>query len=171
MNASTGFCQCLVASVLVFFCSLAKAEDPLLAVSGEIKAPLRLTLSDLQAMPGTKVTANDHDGKTANYEGVLLSEILRRAGVPQGEALRGDALSLCVLVKAADGYQVTFAPAELDPLFTERKVLLAYRRDGASLDAKAGPLRLVIPEEKRHGRWVRQVVELEILRVGMKRKP
>ena len=123
-------------------------------------------MAELKAMPSAKVTAKDHDGTTASYEGVPLHELLRRAGVPQGESLRGGALGLCLLVKAADGYKGTFALAELDPLFTDRQVLLAHRRDGRELDTKAGPLRLVIPDEKRHGRWVRQVTELQMLRVG-----
>jgi len=102
---------------------------------------------------------------------VPLHEILRRADVPQGESLRGEALALCVLVKAADGYKAVFALPELDPLFTDRQVLLAYRRNGVGLDAKAGPLRLVIPDEKRYGRWVRQVTALEIIRVSAGVKP
>ena len=55
---------------------------------------------------------------------------------------------------------------ELDPWFNKRRVLLALRRNGADLDAKTGPLRLVIPEEKRHARWMRQMNELEIVRVS-----
>jgi hypothetical protein len=36
-------------------------------------------------------------------------------------------------------------------------ILLADRRDGQPLAAAEGPLRLVVPDEKRHARWVRQV--------------
>ena len=97
---------------------------------------------------------------------MFLHEILRRAGVPLGEALRGDALRFCVLVKAADGYKAAFSLAELDPAVTEKKVLLACRRDGKELDTVVGPLRLVLPDEKRHGRWVRRVTELEVIRLG-----
>ena len=104
------------------------------------------------------------------YEGVLLREILRRAGAPQGESLRGGALQLSVLVKAADNYKVVFSLAELDPLFTNKQVVLVFRRNGAELDATAGPLRLVIPDEKRQARWVRQVTELKIIRTGEKGK-
>ena len=103
--------------------------------------------------------------------GILLNAILHNAGVPQGESLRGDALQLCVLIKATDGYKACFTLAELDPLFTDRQVLLAYRRNGADLDAKTGPLRLVIPDEKRQSRWVRQVTQLEIVRVAGEHKP
>jgi DMSO/TMAO reductase YedYZ molybdopterin-dependent catalytic subunit len=54
---------------------------------------------------------------------------------------------------------------------TDKQVILAYRKDGADLDAACGPLRLVVPDEKRQARWVRQVAELEVVRVGAGEKP
>jgi hypothetical protein len=157
----------LIPLLAVLLVSLfAHAADFALTVTGEVKNPLTLTLTELESMPAETIRATDHDGSAASYQGVPLHAILARAGVPQGESLRGEALQLCVLVKAADGYKVACAVAESDPLFTEKKLLLAYRRNGKELDSKAGPLRLVIPDEKRQGRWVREVTELEVVRVG-----
>ena len=153
-------------TLLLLVSPLSHAAETALTVTGEVKTPLKLSLAELEAMPAQTVNATDHDGSTASYEGVSLHEILLRAGVPQGESLRGDALQLCVLVKAADGYKVALSLAELDPQFTDKTVLLAYRRDGRELDAKTGPLRLVLPNEKRQARWVREVTELEVVRVG-----
>src|SRR5580698_6864189 len=78
---------------------IGRAADTILVVAGEVKTPLKLTLADLESMPAETVTAKDHDGSTAAYQGVPLHAILARAGVPEGEALRGDALRLCVLVE------------------------------------------------------------------------
>jgi hypothetical protein len=39
---------------------------------------------------------------------------------------------------------------------------LVDRCDGKPLSAQEGPLRIVVPGEKRHSRWVRQVVALRI---------
>jgi DMSO/TMAO reductase YedYZ molybdopterin-dependent catalytic subunit len=155
----------LLLLVLLLVPSIGYAADTVLTVTGEVKTPLTLTLAELESMPAEMIGAKDHDGSTASYQGVSLHTILARAGVPQGETLRGAALRLCVLVKAADGYQVAFSVAELDPLFTDKETLLAYRRDGKELDSKAGPLRLVIPDEKRQARWVREVTGLEVVRV------
>lgn len=66
------------------------------------------------------------------------------------------------MVEAADGDRAVFSIPELDPAFTDRVVLLADRREGKPLDEKAGPLRIVAPGEKRHSRWVRQVVALKM---------
>lgn len=153
-------------SVALIVSFAAYGQEARLSVTGEIKTPLLLTMTELKAMPMEKVTAKDHDGPTATYEGVALHAILSRAGVPQGETLRGEALQIVVLVKAADGYKAAFSLAELDPLFTDKQVLLAYKRSAVDLDAKAGPLRLVIPDEKRQARWVRQVTTLEIVRTA-----
>ena len=152
--------------VVLFGASFTHAAEIALSVTGEVKTPLKLTLAEIESMPAQKISARDHDGSTADYEGVPLHEILAHAGVPQGQSLRGDALQLCVLVKASDGYKVAFALAELDPRFTDKMVLLAFKRDGKELDAKSGPLRLIIPDEKYQGRWVREVTGLEIVRVG-----
>lgn len=108
--------------------------------------------------------AKDHGGIEAEFEGVAAAEILKLAGVPAGEQLRGDKIALFLLMEAADNYRAVFALPELDALFTDKVVLLADRRDGQPRNEKEGPLRIIVPDEKRHGRWVRQVTGLVIKR-------
>jgi hypothetical protein len=48
---------------------------------------------------------------------------------------------------------------------TDNFVLVAGRNDGNALDAKEGPYRLVVPHDKKHSRWVRQVAEIAARRV------
>jgi hypothetical protein len=81
-----------------------------------------------------------------------------------GEGLRGKSLALFLIVDATDSYRAVFALPELDHAFTERVVLLADRRDGKALSAAEGPLRIVVPDEKRQARWVRQVTALNVRR-------
>jgi hypothetical protein len=71
-------------------------------------------------------------------------------------------MKLYVMVSASDGYRVVFALAEFDPDFTDRIVILADRRDGHALAPSEGPFRLVVAEEKRHARWVREVTALDV---------
>src|SRR5262245_48087454 len=87
-----------------------------LKVTGDIATPLTLSAEALKAMPRVKVDQTE-DGRPVVYEGVLVTEILTRAGAPQGADLRGNALASYVLVSATDGYQVVFSLAELDPGF------------------------------------------------------
>src|SRR5262249_62182964 len=99
-----------------------------------------------------------------DWDGVPLIEILKSAGAPTGEALRGPALSLYVVVGAADHYRAVFALGELDPSTGNRQAILADRKDGKPLDDKDGPLRVIVPDDKRPARWVRQVIAIDLLR-------
>jgi hypothetical protein len=74
-------------------------------------------------------------------------------------------LAFCFLVEAADSHRVVIALPEIDPAFTDKQVVLAFSKDGKPLDDKEGPYRLVIPDEKRMARWVRQVTALKIVEV------
>jgi hypothetical protein len=70
-----------------------------------------------------------------------------------------------LLVEAADGYKVVFAVTEFDPAFATREIILADKRDGKTLDAKEGPLRIVAPGDKRPARWIRQVTTFRVIAV------
>ena len=80
-----------------------------------------------------------------------------------GTSVKGKRLASYLLVEAADGYRVVIALPELDPAFTDKQVVLAFLKDGKPLDEKEGPYRIVIPDEKRMARWVRQVTTLKIV--------
>ncbi len=135
-----------------------------LTVGGEVARPLKLGAADLAKLPRLTVSAKDHDGKPATFEGVALVEVLRLAGVEFGEKLRGKSLALFLVVEAADGYRVVFALPELDSAFTDEVIILAGHRDGKALSEAEGHWRIVVPNEKRQARWVRQVVALTIRR-------
>ena len=95
-----------------------------------------------------------------------MCQIIKTAGVPMGEQLRGPALSLYIVIIASDGYQAVYALPELDPLANEGTVILADQKNGRPLDATTGPLRVILPKEKRHARWVRQVVKIDVRRAA-----
>lgn len=91
--------------------------------------------------------------------------MLEKGGITLGESLRGRRLSSCLLIEAADGYRVVIALPEIDPAFTDKQIVLAFLENDKPLDAKTGPYRIVIPDEKRMARWVRQVTTLKIVDV------
>jgi len=113
-------------------------------------------------MPRTTLSISDDNGNKAVYDGVPVQEILKRAGAPSGKELRGPNMALGVVARASDGYRVLFSLAEFDPAFHEATILLADRRDNKPLDSREGPLRLVVPGEKRHARWVRGITDLQV---------
>ena len=73
----------------------------------------QLTTVNLGEFPRQTVVTGDR-GRKATFEGVALRDVLAKAGVPLGEALRGKALSRVIIVSGLDGYQVVYAIAEVD---------------------------------------------------------
>jgi len=140
------------------------AATATLAVAGDVTSPVSLSSADLKDMPRTKVEVTA-DGRTLPYVGVLVGEILKRAGAPLGDALRGDAVASYVLASATDGYQVVFSLAELDPDFTSNDIIVADTVDGEPLFAGQGPLRIVAPNDSRGARSIRMLERLEVVRL------
>jgi len=105
-------------------------------------------------------TPDSHDpAKEIVYSGTPLVEVLKAGGLrlDAGETGIRETVKMTVLVEAADGYQAAFSLAELDPEFTDRVTLLADTKDGQPLSSREGPFRIIVPNEKRPTRWVRQV--------------
>jgi len=109
--------------------------------------------------------AADRDQKAVVYEGVLLPEVLRLVGAPLGEDFHHQQPTWYVLIEAKDGYRALFALPEADPAFSDHVILLADRKDGKPLSTDEGPLRLVIPDEKKRARWIRQVIGVRLGRL------
>lgn len=169
-NAARGLAVLiLVASGIMLPCAFSPARqtakqpsDATLRISGKVDNQLVLREAELQRMPRTRVTVRDEKGARITYEGVAVAELLQRAGVPLGNRLRGTQMTLYVIVDASDGYKVVFALPEFDPGFASQIILLADKRDGLSLSAPEGPFRIVVPGDKRHARWVREVIDLDV---------
>lgn len=113
-------------------------------------------------MPPSQATGAVHGDAPARWDGVALTDLLVRMNLPMDKPLRGHDLSGLVRVTASDGYQVVFSLGELDPTLGGERVLIAYARNGEPL-AKDGPLRLVVPGDKRGARWVRNVVAIDVI--------
>jgi hypothetical protein len=143
----------------------AQAAPAALKVTGDVKTPLALAPAEIKAMPRTRVEVPDQDGKTVVYEGVLVGEILKRAGATLGSDLRGDAVATYVVASASDGYRVVFSLAELDPAFTGSQIIVADTIDGQPLFAYQGPWRIVAPKDTRAARSIRMLQQLEVVRL------
>ena len=124
-----------------------------------------MTAADLKKMPRKTLSVmNPHEKKNETYEGVPLNVILTRAGVPQGEQMRGKAMAAYVVAEAEDGYRVVFSLAELEPGIGNAEVIVADTMDGAPLGVKQGPFKLVAPHDKRPARWVRMLKSITVVR-------
>src|SRR5579862_4427798 len=136
-----------------------------LRVVGEVPNHLELSVTDIAAFPRHTIRVTDDKGAQVEYGGVPVAEILKKAGAPLGKKLKGPNLAVGVVASASDGYRVLFSLTEFDPAFSDRVILLADQRDGKPLDTREGPLRFIVPGDKRHARWIRGLTTIEVLRV------
>ena len=164
-------------SLLAQAASLATPPAPasagvVLKVDGGLPSPLALNEDDLLKLPRTEAHAADRDGRDATYSGVTLVDILRAAGLKFDPATKPapGAVTSYVLVVAADRYSAIFALAEIDPTLSAHLVLLADRKNGQPLAPTEGPLRIIVPGDKRPARWVRQVTAISVQPIEPGRK-
>ena len=141
------------------------ARTAQLTITGDVSSPLTLKTEDLEKMPRQTVTVSDQDGTRVTYEGVLLRDVLEKAGAPFGKQLRGKNLASYVLAKAHDGYQVVFTLAEMDPAFGNESIIVADKRDGKALFGYQGPLRLICANDQAGARSVRMLEIVELVRL------
>jgi len=140
------------------------APEAKLTIAGDVANPMVLTKDDLAKMPRTTISLTDQ-ATPITYEGVLLYEVLKRAGAPVGKDLMGKTLASYVLAEARDGYAVVYALAEFDPSFTDHQILVADTADGKPLFQYQGPFRLVVPYEKKGARSIRMLEKLTVVRL------
>jgi len=154
--------RCAIIMLVCCIACLVHAE-PFLTLSAPA-TNIVLNADDFAALHHLKMRLLDpHEKKAHQFSGVVVSEILARAGAPAGEKLRGRALSFIVIFRARDGYAVSFALADFDSDYSDRTIFLADHEDGAPLSGTAGPLRLIVPGDKKAARWERMVIGMEII--------
>jgi hypothetical protein len=139
-----------------------KQAADLLTLVNESGHESTLSPADFAKLPRQTVRVKDRSGVLATYKGVPLGEVLRAAKVALGKDLKGPLFANCLLVEAADGYRVAFSLPEVDPDITDRLVLIANEKNAKPLDAAEGPYRLIVPDEKKHARWVRRVLRISV---------
>jgi DMSO/TMAO reductase YedYZ molybdopterin-dependent catalytic subunit len=135
----------------------------LLTVGGKVEHPLSLTRAHLDKFTRQTVKASSRDGREHKYEGIAVGDILQKAGVEFGEALHQEAAATYLLAEATDGYRVVFALPEFDSPSIDRLIVIADRADGNPIPVATGPLQLIAPGDKGHGRWVRQLKSLTLV--------
>jgi hypothetical protein len=144
----------------------ASAKDALTLLTDSDHKSVVLSAAELKAVPHIIVTIhNVHTNADETYSGVRVSDLLAKLGVPLGNELRGKALANYIVATGSDGYKAVLALGEVDSSFHPGEVLVADAIDGKPLDAHSGPFKLVVSEDKRPVRSVRNLVSIEVKEV------
>jgi hypothetical protein len=152
----------VVLAAAIFVSPALFAQQALTLTSASHDA-VKLSGSDLKGMAHITVTVhNPHANTDETYSGVRLADLLAQLGAPLDKDLRGVALANYLVATGSDNYKAVLALAEVDPSFHPGEVIVADAMDGKPLDAHSGPFKLVVTEDKRPARSVRNLVSLEL---------
>jgi hypothetical protein len=107
----------------------------------------------------------NEDGQVVTYSGVPLATLLeaqaKNAGTMAGLRALSDSV---LLVRGTDGYQAAVSAAvAMDP--KGERFLLTLTRNGKPLETGQGPVRLIVPNDPKHVRWVKDVATIRIVRL------
>jgi hypothetical protein len=127
---------------------------------------LNFSPEELAALPHRQVAVfNAHTKANETYSGVLLADLLSKAGVPLGENVRGKLFMIGIVAQGMDSYSVLYSLAEVDPSIHTGDVIVADTLDGQKL-GKDGAFKMVSSEEKRPARWVRNLTSISVIKVA-----
>jgi hypothetical protein len=117
----------------------------------------------LSEMQHADVQAKGHDGVSHIFSCVPVNTILAKVQAPAGQNLRGKEMSLVVIAGAKDGYYAAFALAELHESIGNKPAFVCDKQDSQPLNQSDGPIRLVVPSDKRPARWVRMLTTIDVV--------
>jgi hypothetical protein len=152
----------VVLATAIFISPALFAQQALLLTSASHDA-VKLSGSDLNGMVHITVTVhNPHANADETYSGVRVADLLAKLGAPLDKELRGAALANYIVATGSDNYKAVLALAEVDPSFHPGEVIVADATDGKPLGAHSGPFKLVVTEDKRPARSVRNLASVEL---------
>jgi DMSO/TMAO reductase YedYZ molybdopterin-dependent catalytic subunit len=177
MNAKHGLIAAIIAPLLAgaFACG-GDVSGPALTVKGEVKSEITLDRKSLSGMDAflvkdvpvmkekTAEGANDEVVSVSTFKGVLLRDILYRAGMKHTRKWEPGTF---IRVTGSDGRQTVFSFGELFYSSTGRSVLVALERDNNAAGCDKGPGDLVAANDLRDGRMIPCVARIEVGRVDV----
>ena len=138
-------------------------------LSGLVAHPTTFTPITLAAL-GQSVTESATylaGGKpvTDTYTGVSLWKLINDEGLLTDPAIKNDLLNYGVIATGSDGYRAIISLGEIDPAFGNKQDLVAYADTKGQLGTNGvdGATRLVLPGDVAGGRYVSNLVSLQVV--------
>jgi DMSO/TMAO reductase YedYZ molybdopterin-dependent catalytic subunit len=127
------------------------------SVSGAVGNAMSFDLGALEGLTQITQTVNGH-----LYTGVSFWDLLNKTvGIDLNPGVKNDVLGKYVVATGSDGYKSLFSLGELSDAFGNQPDMIAYEVDGEML-TDTGFARLVVPNDVKAGRWVSNLVSLEV---------
>ena len=151
----------ILSIVLVAAMATAQMDTATVRIIQASGCDVSISLEQLRSLPQHTATVISKDGESHHYGGPLLQRVLNKACPTIAAMDKHARTAAAVKVTAQDGFVAVLGAMELGSTFKVQPVLLALERDGHPLDAHYGPFQLVVPEDLRHSRNVRNVGKIE----------
>jgi hypothetical protein len=163
------FGAALLLVAVVGISALAKATGPTLyfQVTGNVQQSTLFNLHKLQALPEVNQNVTYFAAGsvvTESFTGVLLWDLLQSVGIRLDPSIKNDILHQIVIVTGSDGYESVFGAGEIAPNFGGNQIIVAYAVNGQPLGSD-GFARIVAPGDKQGGRFVSNIVRIEVRNV------
>lgn len=141
---------------------------PVFHLGGQVQVPGNYNATSLAALPSTRQTVDYFAGPSGlvseTYVGVALIDLLNAAGIVVDPTVKNDILHKYVVVEGTDCYETVLSLGELRPDFGgSAQVMVAYATgDGSPLSIDEGAARLVVPGDKKGGRYVSNIARITV---------
>lgn len=130
---------------------------------------ITLKVEDLMAMPQVTVHVhNAHRDADETYSGPLLADVLARAGLVAGKETEPLILHSSVIATGTDHYFVLYSAAEVEPMFSRGKVIVAVMKAGLP-DTEGGMIQLINTDAAKPARWVHGLADINVMSVAPSR--
>lgn len=162
----------LIAAAAVAGCGGSDADEGV-RVEGALDRPATVTAFSLATLSPVTQTVNYTAAgtpQTRTYTGPTLWNVLSGMGIQTNSTPKNDVLNRYVMATSTDGYRGVFALGELHPDYGNKAALLAYAetRDGktAPIGDEDGPFRVTAPGDVKGGRYLSNVIRLDVRSSG-----
>jgi len=122
-----------------------------------------LTVADLLKLPQVTVHVhNAHRNADEDYTGPLVSDVLALAGLAPTHENEAVILHSYVVALATDHYSVVYSAAEMEPAFSNSKVIVAISKSGGAANDEGGGIQLINTDGARPARWIHGLTTLTV---------
>jgi hypothetical protein len=138
--------------------------DPGVRLEGAVAHPTSWSANQLRSTFSSKVQSVFFNYRGASHQAacVPLWSLVEAAHPQFRDKVHNDSMTWVATVEGSDGYRVSFTLGELNPDFGNSAVWVALDQDGGPIPASDGPVRLILPNDVKLGRWVHSISRIVV---------
>jgi hypothetical protein len=127
---------------------------------------ISVSVTDLLNLPQVTVHVhNAHRNTEEVYSGPLLSDVLERIGLKASRETQPLILHSVIVATGTDHYYVLYSGAEVQPMFSTGKVIVAVMKAGLP-DTGGGGIELINTSDVKRARWVHGLMGISVMRLA-----